>query len=120
MNSRRTFVKNTVIAGTGLALAPSFMSAGIQQNSTVQIGLIGVGLRGTNHLNNLLLRDDVSIRAICDIDENRIKICGDLIEKSGKNKPLFFDKDDLDYKNLLELKELDAVIIGGGSADHIS
>ncbi len=111
MKSRRTFVKNTVAAGAGLSIAPNFMFGRTLRNSTVRIGLIGVGLRGTNHLNNLLLRDDVSVGAICDIDQNRIDISLDLIEKAGGAKPLLYGKNELDYKNLLELKELDAVII---------
>ena len=111
MKSRRTFIQNTAIAGAGLSLAPSFMFAKSSQNSTVNIGLIGVGLRGTNHLNNLLLRDDVTIMAICDIDQERIGLNLDLVEKSGKKKPTVFGKNEMDYKNLLELKDLDAVII---------
>ncbi|MGI9531120.1 Gfo/Idh/MocA family protein [Lutimonas sp.] len=111
MKSRRTFVKNAVVASAGLSIVPSFMFAGPLRNSTVNIGLIGVGLRGTNHLNNLLLRDDVSVGAICDIDQNRIDISLDLIDKAGGGKPLVYGKDEHDYKNLLELKELDAVII---------
>ena len=77
----------------------------------LQVGLIGVGLRGTNHLKNLLLREDVSITGLCDIDPVRIDLNLDLIQKAGRKKPLVFGKNDQDYRNMLELKELDAVII---------
>ncbi len=85
--------------------------AGQRKNSKINVGLIGVGLRGTNHLNNLLLRDDVNIVAICDIDQDRITLNLDLMDKAGQKKPEVFGKDELDYKNLLELESLDAVII---------
>ncbi|TVZ60399.1 putative dehydrogenase [Flavobacteriaceae bacterium MAR_2010_105] len=113
MNSRRNFVKKTAIVGTGLTLAPSitFGSEFSYQKEKLNIGFIGVGLRGTNHLNNALLRDDINVVAICDIDESRQAIAIDRIEKSGQNKPLVFGKDDYDYRNLLELKQVDAVII---------
>jgi predicted dehydrogenase len=70
-----------------------------------------VGLRGTNHLDNVLLRDDVLVTAICDIDPNRILIALDKIEKVGQKKPLIFGNSDYDFRNLLASKDVDAVII---------
>ena len=112
MNSRRNFIKKTAILGTGLSLLPG-LSFGFNSNSAekLKIALIGVGLRGTNHLNNLLLRDDVNITAICDIDPKRITIAEGLIAEKGFKKPLVFGKDDYDYRNLLALDNVDAVII---------
>ncbi|RLD28012.1 MAG: gfo/Idh/MocA family oxidoreductase [Bacteroidetes bacterium] len=113
MSSRRDFVKKTAIIGTGIALAPN-LTFGADFNTSkekLNIGLIGVGLRGTNHLNNVLLRNDVNVVAICDIDERRNTIALEIIDKAGQNKPKVFGKNDYDYRNLLELKEVDAVII---------
>ncbi|MFC4721061.1 Gfo/Idh/MocA family protein [Geojedonia litorea] len=113
MSSRRDFVKQSAILGAGITLAPQFtFSSNLKSNSEkLKVALIGVGLRGTNHLNNLLLRDDVSITAICDIDDRRIAIALDLITKAKQPKPKLFGKNDYDYRNLLDLKEVDAVII---------
>lgn len=113
MSSRRDFVKKTALVGTGLALAPSIsLGASFQMSKDrLRVGLIGVGLRGTNHLNNCLLRNDVDITAICDIDERRNKIGLELISKAGQKKPKVFAKNEYDYRNLLELPEVDAVII---------
>lgn len=110
MNSRRNFIKKTAIVGAGIALAPN-LTFGFNSPQKLKVGMIGVGLRGTNHLNNLLLRDDVLITAICDIDPKRITIALDEIVKSGNKKPLVFGSNDFDYKNLLALKDVDAVII---------
>ncbi|MGY8908551.1 MAG: gfo/Idh/MocA family oxidoreductase, partial [Flavobacteriales bacterium] len=68
MESRRNFIKKASTMGIGLSLMPNFtfgMSNGINEDK-LKIGLIGVGLRGTNHLENLLLRKDIVINAICD------------------------------------------------------
>ena len=113
MNSRRDFVKKTAIVGTGLSLAPNVMFGSDFRTSMekLNVGFIGVGLRGTNHLNNALLRNDVNVVAICDIDEKRIPIALEMISKAGQKKPHVFGKDDYDYRNMLELKEVDAVII---------
>jgi len=113
MTTRRKFVKQTAIAGTGIALAPqlSFASSSNSAKEKLNVGLIGVGLRGTNHLNNCLLRDDVNVVAICDIDERRLPIALEMIAKAGQKKPAVFSKSELDYRNLLLLSEVDAVII---------
>ncbi|MEN8188180.1 MAG: Gfo/Idh/MocA family oxidoreductase [Bacteroidota bacterium] len=111
MNSRRNFIKKTAIIGAGIAMAPGFTFGKNKSSEKLKIGMIGVGLRGTNHLNNLLLRDDVVITAICDIDPVRISISLDMIEKAGQKKPEVYDKNEVDYKNLLNCKEVDAVII---------
>ncbi len=113
MSTRRNFIQKTAIIGAGIALAPQLtFGKGINsKKEKLNIGLIGVGLRGTNHLTNLLLRDDCNVVAICDIDNRRINIAQDLIVKHGQEKAQVFGKYDYDYRNLLAIKELDAIII---------
>ncbi len=112
MSSRRDFVKKTAIIGAGIALAPNLAySATDTKKDILRVGLIGVGLRGTNHLTNLLQRKDVTVEAICDIDPARITIAKEHIAKAGFKAPKVFGKDDYDYRNLLEETAIDAVII---------
>lgn len=112
MPDRRSFLKTAALGGATLAVNPNFSFAQpTKSTDRPQIGLIGVGLRGTNHLNNLLLRSDVDVTAICDIDSRRIDIVQNLIKKAGKAKPAVFGKDEYDYQNLFAMKSLDAVII---------
>ncbi|MCB0476354.1 MAG: Gfo/Idh/MocA family oxidoreductase, partial [Flavobacteriaceae bacterium] len=111
MDTRRDFIKKTTIAGVGLAFMPGLTFASNTIKEKLRIGMIGVGLRGTNHLENLLLRDDVVITAICDIDPVRTKLAVEKITGKGDKKPLVFGKDEYDYRNLLKLDTVDAVII---------
>jgi predicted dehydrogenase len=113
MKSRRNFIKKSAIAGAGITMVPNFTFGITNKNKDdkLRVGLIGVGLRGTNHLNNVLQRADVLVTAICDIDPNRILIALDKIEEAGQKKPEVFGNGDLDYRNLLALKDVDAVII---------
>jgi len=111
MKSRRTFIQKTALAGAGISILPQLAFAGTVHSSNINIGLIGVGLRGTNHLNNLLLRDDVNVAAICDVDPARIDLNLASMDKAGQKKPVVFGKDEYDYQNLLALEHLDAVII---------
>lgn len=112
MTTRRSFMKKTAIVGGGLALAPHLsFGQGLSGAQKLRLGLIGVGLRGTNHLNNALQRDDVLITAICDIDDRRNAIALEMIDKAGMKKPKVFNQGDHAYRDLLELEEVDAVII---------
>lgn len=112
MKTRRRFMKEASLASAGILMAPQFMNAKPTSPSDIlRVGLIGVGLRGTNHLNNLLKRDDVTVTAICDIDPKRITIALEAIQNVGGKKPKVFSQNNEDYLNLLELKEVDAVII---------
>ena len=111
MSSRRKFIQQSTIIGAGIMVAPNLTFGINKKQEKLKVGLIGVGLRGTNHLNNVLLRDDVLVTAICDIDPNRITIALDTISKYGEEAPKIFQANELDYKNLLVLKEVDAVII---------
>ncbi|WP_420379750.1 Gfo/Idh/MocA family protein [Gilvibacter sp.] len=113
MSSRREFVKQSALVGTGLALSPAFAFAQDIKPLTekLRVGLIGVGLRGTNHLQNLLYRDDVEIVAVCDIDTRRMPVVEELLKKHKHKAVKHFTANELDYKNLLALDNIDAVII---------
>ncbi len=111
-SSRRSFIKNTAILSTGMSIAPHILyGSNTLKDSKLNIGLIGVGLRGTNHLNNLLQRSDVTITAVCDIDPARIDLTRSIFKKKGLAQPQIFDKNEYDYRNLLKLNQVDAVII---------
>jgi predicted dehydrogenase len=113
MSNRRKFLKNTAIVGAGITVLPNIASGFYSKpyDEKLNVGLIGVGLRGTNHLSNLLMRSDVMVTAICDIDAERIAIAKKMIDESGNKAPKVFGSNEYDYRNLLELKEVDAVII---------
>ncbi|SEB82514.1 Predicted dehydrogenase [Maribacter dokdonensis] len=111
MTTRRKFIRNTSIASMGIVTVPGFAHKKFSVTDKLNVGLIGVGLRGTNHLQNLLLRKDVNVTAICDIDENRIAIAKKHIADAKGKSPKVFGANEHDYKNLLALQEVDAVII---------
>ncbi len=106
---RRDFIKTTAAAGITTIAAPNLLFGSLKDK--VRIGLIGVGLRGTVHLKNLLERDDVLVPAICDIDPARIDICQAMIDKSGAKKAKVFDRGEYDYRRMLSKSDIDAVII---------
>jgi len=107
---RRTFIKTGSLAASSLFL-PGFSLDG-KNRQQARIGFIGTGLRGRNHLSNLLRRDDVIVPAICDISPEALGLGLDLISKSGqKEKVSGYGDNDFSYLEMLDKEALDGVII---------
>lgn len=107
--NRKDFLKTTAVFGAGLAFLPA--NAVFPGKEKVRIGLIGVGLRGQNHLDLLLRRSDTIVQAICDIDETMLEASDKLITKSGKQKPVVYPNGENDWQRMLDNEKLDGVII---------
>jgi predicted dehydrogenase len=85
--SRRRFLKYAAAAATGpMIVKSSVLGAAAGSNGTppserITLGLIGPGKQGTAHLGALVLRSDIQILGICDVQEERRKAARELIEK---------------------------------------
>ncbi len=109
--NRREFVKNSSLTAAAATVLPGstlFAGTGVDK---VKVAMIGVGLRGQNHLSLLLKRADVELVAICDVDERMLTVAKAMIAKSGKPMPRIFTGDDYSWKKLLETKGLQTVVI---------
>ncbi|HLX92613.1 MAG TPA: Gfo/Idh/MocA family oxidoreductase [Puia sp.] len=107
--NRRNFVKNSALTAGAIAILPS--GSLFTDGQKVRLAIIGTGLRGQNHLDNALRRNDVDVVAICDVDDRMLGMATDILKKSGKPMPQVFSGDNFAYRRLLELKNLDAVLI---------
>ncbi len=108
--NRRNFVQKACIGAASLSVLPSGILFG-KDNGVVRLGYIGVGLRGRTHIREGLLRSDVEIVAICDIQESSLKLCREQFTKAGKKLPKEYTGSLDAYKKLLERKDIDGVII---------
>jgi predicted dehydrogenase len=121
--SRRSFV-------TSAALAPLVMSgtarAGQQKdekkdekkepaNSRLGVGFIGMGIQSRGHVNFCLNQKDVQVLAVCDVDTTRREAAKKTVEtkyaeatKSGLYKGCEAYND---FRDLIERKDIDAVVI---------
>lgn len=107
---RRNFIKTGSVAATAGALMTDKYVFGLQKNK-IRLAFIGVGLRGRNHVQLALNRDDVEVLAICDTQEEPLASCRKQFQKAGKTAPKEYTGSINAYKNLLEKEQLDAVII---------
>jgi len=105
---RKTFLKSVGVLGLGYGFLPTLPKSASQK---VKIAVIGVGLRGQDHVELLLRRDDVEITAICDIDPRMIDMAKELFNKSGLKLPKIYSSSPNAWEELLHKEKLDAVII---------
>lgn len=108
--SRRSFVlKTAAAAGVGAVsagLRPSTWAAAVGANDALRIGIIGLGGKGTQHLNLLTKRDDTRVVALCDIDPEALGRAKKTLE--GKQLAPFTTTEP---RELLARNDVDAVFV---------
>jgi predicted dehydrogenase len=107
--SRRRFLKGAAAAGAGVALAGRRTPLrALGANDRIRMGVLGSGGRAQYLLDLFSQNPSVGIVAVCDVYEpHREKT----LRKASPDA-----KGYLDYREVLDLKDIDAVIIG--SPDH--
>lgn len=106
---RRTALKLGTAAGFGLAaMTPAAQRAGV--DNPLRIGFVGTGGRGTGLIRNLLRLEGVEIRALCDINEERLARAQELVAKAGQPKPEGYSRGETDFRRLCDRADLDLVM----------
>ena len=122
--SRRSFLQAGAASAIGLGLSSLEATARTPeahvQGKTMmdvpfeakepQLGIIGVGGRGTSLLEDLLAAN-AQVRAICDVVPEKAKNAQQLIEKAGQHGPELYTESDRAYERLVARDDLDLVII---------
>lgn len=103
--TRRDFTKTIVLAGAATA-AGAVRAAGA--NERVRLGFIGLGNRGDQVLDAFLKHSDCEVVALCDLSTPFMNFAA---KKTGGSPRQFHD-----YRRLLDLKDVDAVVIS--TPDH--
>jgi predicted dehydrogenase len=109
--NRREFVKNSSLTAAAITILPDNPLFANEAVGKIKMAIIGTGLRGQNHLELLLKRDDVELVAICDIDSIMLDAAKEMIRNSGKAMPKIFTGSTNAWKQMLQMKGLKAVLI---------
>jgi len=106
MTTRRDFLRSGLAGGAFLALPAvtykAAFGADVPPSEKIRIGCIGVGNQGTGNMKSFLK----NVVAVGEVDTKRMATAAATVEKAG-TKPQTFG----DYRKMLEMKDLDAVVI---------
>ncbi len=82
----------------------------------LKIGVVGLGGRGTGLLEAVMIpMGDISIVGVCDKYEDRRTRAAQMVKEKKGNEPLCT----ADYREILALDELDALVVTTSWADHL-
>ena len=107
--SRREFIKASALSAGAAAWTGTSLRNVFGANERIHMGVIGVGGMGTGHVGSLVKRaeaDNVRVLAVCDVYQRRVTRAKAICKGDGY----------LDYRKLLERKDIDAVLIA--TPDH--
>ncbi|MEA1896659.1 MAG: Gfo/Idh/MocA family oxidoreductase [Bacteroidota bacterium] len=116
-NSRRRFIRNTIIGSAGIATLPLLQSFKTSANDTIRIGFIGLGQQAMNLLNGFSKIKGVQIVAGADvygIKRKRFEKRLNEFYKDLNSKPDV--KTYKDYREIIDRQDIDTVVIA--SPDH--
>jgi hypothetical protein len=118
--NRRDFMKlsGSALGGLALANAPrpaeaaSLEPPSRDEAETIRLGFVGVGDRGSYHLDVALGIPGVEVPALCDIDRDYLYRAKRWVEEAGQPTPTLYGEDgnETDFKRLCAEEDLDAVI----------
>jgi len=104
--TRRSFIKTSLAAAGSVALASSAWSQIRGSNDDIRVGIIGVRKKGMEHIQDFRKLSGVRVVAICDADTQWL----DAEVKKFKDCNINVDTY-VDYRKLLENKNIDAVVL---------
>lgn len=114
-HDRRSFLKLSTAAVGGAAWAmgaPLAARAETDQNvKPLRLGFIGVGGRGSYHLDVSLGIEGIDVPAVCDINPTRLYRAKRWVEESGRPTPTLYGNGPTDFRRLCEEESLDAVVV---------
>lgn len=72
-------------------------NAGGTGGKPLRVGMVGVGARGSYHLDLLLGMDSVEVKALCDVDDGFLYRAKKWVQDAGKPAPELYSRSKTDY-----------------------
>src|SRR5215211_6106273 len=129
--SRRNLLRAAGLAGIGVATSSvaeaysaeeeavqarraqqrTMIGVRFEPHDVVRIGIIGVGLRGTEVLREFLAVEKVVVNAVCDVVKDKCARAAQMVEKAGQKTPSIYANGERDFERLAARDDLDLVYI---------
>jgi predicted dehydrogenase len=117
---RRSFIKKSTVASSVFSIVPSHVMgfSGVTPNDKIHLGFIGVGRQGRGLMTNFVNYDNAAVVAVSDVDIKKMAYFTETFQKQlvRKKKASQQLNEIKSYRELLERKDIDAVVIA--SPDH--
>lgn len=128
-NNRRDFLKRAGLAGAGMMMGASreadseapFRQAHSQEFNmhgyaapaleTVRVGFIGIGSRGSSHVERFARIEGVEIKALCDVVPDRVSDAIDSVIENMDSRPEAYTNGEGDWKKMCDREDIDLVIV---------
>lgn len=81
----------------------------------IKIGYIGLGCRGKDLLENIVLAQKEQVVAVCDVYEDRAREGAKVVEAAGQPTPFV----STDYKDIIANEEVNTIIIVTAWESHV-
>lgn len=118
-NNRRDFIRKTVLGTAALTIGgvlPGFSARSYRNiagaNERINVGVMGVNSRGNALAQNFAMQKNCNLVYVSDVDTRAAAKCIDAVAKITGSKPKAMP----DFRNALEAKDMDAIVVA--TPDH--
>ena len=116
---RKTFIKNTLLSAAAFTIVPRHVLGGgsyVAPNDRINLGYIGVGKQARGLLKAIAGVTETMVLAACDVDRKKLDHFVSLAKVSNAKKASAPVTAYAFYRELLERKDIDAVVVA--TPDH--
>ena len=100
-----------IAAAAGAGITSSAVAQGQAGAAAgVRLGFVGIGGRGSYHLDAALGIEGVEVPALCEIQQDRLERAAGWVEQSGRPAPRLYGRGERDFERLCAEEDLDCVI----------
>lgn len=99
-----------LVAAGAAAILSSIAAAQTNSSKTIRLGFVGLGGRGSYHLDAALGIEGVEVPALCEIQDDRLQQAKSWVEESGKSAPTLYGRGEKDFERMCAEEQLDCVI----------
>lgn len=118
MNRRQFFTAKTLAAGIAAEAAADMQAVtrgrqgGAAGVKPLRMGFVGVGGRGSFHLDTCLGLPGIQVTAICDINPDYLYRAKRYVEATGQPSPRLYGRNRTDWLRMCEKEDFDIVAVG--------
>jgi hypothetical protein len=106
---RREFLRRSAVSAAAVTMTGTMLAAPAPATA-IKLGFVGIGGRGSYHLDCALGMEGVEVVALCDIDDKALYNGKRWVEEAGQPTPHLYGESRTAFRQLCEQDTLDCVI----------